>query len=184
MAYNRSKPWHKRIFFGKNGLIMAFTALAFVMLNVYRMNAPLPIGTQIPDFTLTSQNGDKFKISEIKQPVVLIFYGKHGIFSNYMFNATYRKMLPELKFLQDKNYAQVVVLTDGYNTAKEVAALADDPKHAALKTIGYAADTGKITKSFGIRSTPHLFVISGDGVIIYESKLTGVEHIRKILWRE
>lgn len=184
MDYNRSKPWIRRIFSGRNGLIMALTAAAFVTLNVYRMNDPLPIGNKIPNFSLQTQEGLKFDISEIKMPVVIVFYQKHKAFSNYIFNSVYRKMLPELKFLQDKNYAQVIVLTDGYDTPEKVAELSKDNKHTALQTIGYAADTRKIAKLFGIRSRPHLFVVDSSGIVIYEAKLTSVNHIKQILWRD
>lgn len=184
LPYDRSKPWIKRVFSGKNGIILALTAAAFLALNIYRLNDPLPVGSHIPDFTLTSPYGNSFKISEIKTPAVLVFYKKHGLFSNYMFNRAYRKMLPELELLQDKNYAQVIVLTDGMDTAEKVAELARDKNHETLKNIGYAADTGKIAKMFGIRSWPHIFVINGSGKVIYQSKLAGADHIQKILWRD
>lgn len=183
MAYDRSKPWIKRIFSGKNGIILAITAIAFIFLNVYRMNSPLSVGNKIPDFSLETQDGSAFKISDIKTPVVLVFYKKHKAFSNYIFNSVYRKMLPELKFLQDNNYAQVIVLTDSYDKGAQVAALAQDKDHVALKTMGYGADTAKIAAMFGVRSWPHIFVINDNGIVIYEAKLAGADHIQQILWR-
>lgn len=183
MKYEKKKPWLKRIFTGKNWLILALTAVAFAGLNYYRMNDPMQVGSKIPDFTLETPSGHKFNISEIKTPVVLVFYKRHKAFSNFVFNATYRKMLPELKFLQDKNYAQVVVITDGIDTQEKVTKLAKDAKHVSLKEIGYATDTDKIAKLFGVRSWPHLFVINNQGFIIYEAKLAGADHIQQILWR-
>lgn len=183
MKYDRSKPWIRRIFSGKNGIILAITALAFIFLNVYRMNTPLSVGNKIPDFSLETQDGRVFKISDIKTPVVLVFYKKHKAFSNFIFNSVYRRMLPELKFLQDNNYAQVIVLVDGYKKGEQIATLAEDKEHLALKTTGYAADTSKIAALFGVRSWPHIFVINDRGIVIYESKLAGADHIQKILWR-
>lgn len=183
MDYDKRKPWLKRVFSGKNWFILGLTTLAFVGLNYYRMNDPLPAGSKIPSFALETPSGVKFNISEIKTPVVLVFYKSHKAFSNFIFNRTYRKMLPELKFLQDKNYAQVIVLTEGYDTPEQVVALAEDAKHVSLKEIGYAGDTAEIAKLFGVRSWPHIFVINHEGVIIYESKLAGANHIQQILWR-
>lgn len=183
MDYDKRKPWLKRVFSGKNWLILGLTALAFIGLNYYRMNDPLPVGSKIHDFSLETPSGVKFNISEIKTPVVLVFYKKHKAFSNFVFNTTYRKMLPELKFLQDKNYAQVIVLTAGLDKPSQVEALSKDPKHVSLKEIGYAGNTEEIAKLFGVRSWPHIFVINNEGVIIYESKLAGANHIQQILWR-
>lgn len=181
--YNRNRPWIIRIFSGKNPFIFAIIALAFIFLYVYRLNDPLVIGSKIQDFKLTTINGETFNISEIKMPVVLVFYKKHTFFSNYMFNYHYRKLLPQLAFLQDNNYAQVVVIVDGYDTKEELLQLSKDKNHTVLSKIGYVADTKTVAKSFGVRSWPHLFLISSNGVVLYEAKLTGVDYIRDLLWR-
>ncbi len=183
-GYDSSKPWIRRIFSGKNALFFLIMAAAFAALNIYRLNDPLPAGSKIEDFTLTTQSGERFNISEIKTPVVLVFYKKHQYFSNFVFNNHYRRLLPQLKFLQDNNYAQVIVIAEGYDTPEKMAALASDRDHPVLKSIGYAADTAKVAKAFGVRSWPHLFVIGSDGTVLYEAKLTGADHIKSILWRD
>lgn len=182
IPYN-NKPWIKRIFTGKNFIFFIIVAIAFIWLYIYRLNDPLPIGSKIEDFTLTTISGDTFNISEIRTPIVLVFYKKHQFFSNFMFNYHYRKLLPQLTFLQENNYAQVIVLVDNYNNKEDLATLSKDKNHLILKDIGYATDTKNVAKSFGIRSWPHLFVISDKGIVLYEAKLAGVDYIRGLLWR-
>lgn len=183
-GYDKSKPWIRRIFSGKNALFFLIMAVAFAALNIYRLNDPLPVGSQIEDFALTTQSGDRFNISEIKMPVVLVFYKKHRIFSNFVFNNHYRRLLPQLKFLQDNNLAQIIVIAEGYDTAEQMASLAAERDHMVLKSIGYAADTANVAKAFGIRSWPHLFVIGSNGIVLYEAKLAGADYIKSLLWRD
>lgn len=180
----RSKPWIKRIFSGKNALFFLIIAVAFATLNIYRLNDPLEPGSKMPDFKLETLNGDTFNISDIKMPVVLVFYKKHEYFSNYVFNYHYRRLLPQLKFLQDNNYAQVIVIEEKCNTPEKMSALASDNKHSVLKSIGYSADTKSVAAAYGIRSWPHLFVAGSNGIILYEAKLASVDFIRGILWRD
>ncbi len=182
-TYNRSKPWIIRIFSGKNPIIFALMAIAFIALYMYRLNDPIPVGTKIKDFTLTSTNGKSFNISEIKMPMVLVFFKKHNYFSNYMFYYHYYKLLPQLSFLQDNNLAQIIVIADNCDTPEKILSLSKEKNHAILERLGFATDTKEVAKNFGIRSWPHLFVISSNGIILYEAKLASADYIKNILWR-
>jgi len=182
-TYDR-KPWIKRVTSGRSAPLLLIAFAAFIILNVYRLNSPTPVGTEIQDFKLKNIDGIEFNISEINQPIILVFYKKHQFFSNYMFNTYYRKLLPELKFLQDKGYAAVVVLSEGYDTTEQLQELSEDVYHHSLKKTGYTGDMDLITKYFGIRSFPHLFVLNKNKEITFESKLVSADFIKKnVLWR-
>ncbi len=185
MAADKNKPpYLRRIFAGKNIYIFALVAFAFAFLNIYRLNNPLEIGSTAPELTVTAYNGESFKINEILSPKVVIFYKKHTYFSNYIINTTYKQALPAFKILQDKGIAQVIVIAQGYDNTKELNNLLGEDDYSNYKNIIFAADTKTAGKKYGIRSWPHLYVISSDNRVIYETKIGSADKVQQILWRD
>lgn len=182
--YHKSQPYLKRVFNGKNSLIIAIVALAFIILNIYRLNDPLKIGENAPNLTFTTKNGEKFDLNKIYSSKVLIFYKKHTYFSNYIFNTTYKRALPAFKILQDKGLAQVIIISKGYDNPEELSELLALEDYGYLENIMFATDTDLAGKEYGIRSWPHLYVISKDNKVIYETKLGSADKVQQILWRD
>ena len=180
----KKQPYLKRIFNGKNSIIFALIALAFIFLNIYRLNDPLIIGSEAPNLILTSKNGESFDINKIYSSKVLIFYKKHTYFSNYIFNTTYKRALPAFKILQDQGLAQVIVISEGYDTVEELSKLLSLEEYTYLENIMFATDTSMAGRKYGIRSWPHLYVISKDNKVIYETKLGSADKVQQILWRD
>ena len=155
MAFENKQPYFRRIFAGKNVYIFAVVAIAFAALNIYRLS-----------------------------PKVVIFYKKHTFFSNYVINTTYRRALSAFKILQDKGLAQVIVIAQGYDTVEELNNLLGEEDYLNYKNIIFAADTKTAGKDYGIRSWPHLYVISSDNRVIYETKIGSADKVQQILWRD
>lgn len=183
MLRRNRQSYFKRIFAGKNGYIFLLVAIAFIILNVYRLNSPLEVGMDAPDMTLTSSNGESFKLSDIKSAKVLIFYKKHTYFSNYIINQTYKRSLPAFKLLQDKGLAQVIIIAEGYNDVKTLNNLLKDDDYSNYKDIMFSTDTKFAGKEYGIRSWPHLYVISSNNRVIYEAKIGSADKVQQVLWR-
>lgn len=184
MAFENKQPYFRRIFAGKNVYIFAVVAIAFTALNIYRLNSPLEIGTQAPELTLYAYNGESFKMNEIMGAKVVVFYKKHTFFSNYIINTTYKRALAGFKILQDKGLAQVIVIAQGYDTVEELNNLLGEEDYLNYKNIIFAADTKTAGKDYGIRSWPHLYVISSDNRVIYETKIGSADKVQQILWRD
>ncbi len=185
MALDKHKPpYLQRIFAGKNVYIFAVVAFAFVFLNIYRLNSPLKIGSTAPKLTLTAYNGESFVMNDILSPKVVIFYKKHTYFSNYIINTTYKHALPAFKILQDKGIAQVIVIVQGYNDIEKLNNLLGEDDYSNYANIIFASDTKSAGKEYGIRSWPHLYVISSDNRIIYETKIGSADKVQQILWRD
>lgn len=185
MTADKSKtPYLKRIFAGKNIYMFAMVALAFAFLNIYRLNNPLETGSNAPELTLTAYNGEQFIMNEIISPKVVIFYKKHTYFSNYIINTTYKRALPAFKILQDKGIAQVIVIAQGYNNIEELNNLLGEDDYSKYKDIIFATDTKTAGKKYGIRSWPHLYVVSSDNRVIYETKIGSADKVQQILWRD
>ena len=182
--YKRKSPWFKRVLVTKNLPVFFLVMVAFITLHIYRLNDPIPIGTEIEDFKLQTLAGEEFSIYDINQPIVLVFYKKHTFYSTYVYDSYYNRLLAELKFLQDRGYAEIVVISDGYDTVDKLKELIKDKDHSVLKKIGYVADTDAVSEYFGVRSYPHLFVLNKDKVVTYEAKLVSTEFIKdNVLWR-
>ncbi len=185
MEKNKSKPpYLKRIFAGKNVYIFAMVALAFAFLNIYRLNDPLEVGSTAPELVLQASNGESFTMNEILSPKVVIFYKKHTYFSNYIINTTYKRALPAFKILQDKGIAQVIVIAQGYDNTEELNNLIWEDDYSNYKYIIFTTDTKAAGKKYGIRSWPHLYVISSDNRVIYETKIGSADKVQQILWRD
>lgn len=184
MAVENRPPYFRRIFAGKNIYIFALVALAFALLNIYRLNSPLETGTEAPELTLYAYNGESFKMNGILSPKVVIFYKKHTFFSNYVINTTYKRALAAFKILQDKGIAQVIIITQGYDTVEELNNLLGEEDYKKYKDIMFAADTRTAGKNYGIRSWPHLYVISSGNKVIYETKIGSADKVQQILWRD
>lgn len=178
------QPYLRRVFGGKNPLILAICAALFVALNVYRLNNPLKVGEDAPDIRLTAFNGESFNMADINTPKTLVFYKKHALFSNYVINTTYKRALSSFKILQDKHVSQVIVIAEGFDSVDDIKKLLQEKDYAGYENIMFAADTKKAAKNYGIRSWPHLFVISSSNKIIYETKIGGADKVRQVLWRD
>ena len=185
MALKENKPpYLKRVFAGKNIYIFALVALSFAVLNIYRLNNPLTVGSEAPELILTASNGESFKMNDIISPKVVIFYKKHTYFSNYIINTTYKRALPAFKILQDKGLAQVIVIAEGYDNVKELNNLLGEEDYSNYKHIIFATDTKSAGKKYGISSWPHLYVISSDNRVIYETKIGSADKVQQVLWRD
>lgn len=184
MRLKENKPsYFSRILAGKNIYIFVMVAIAFAFLNVYRLNSPLKVGSIAPEMKLTASNGESFVMNEILSPKVIIFYKKHTYFSNYIINTTYKRALSAFKILQDKGLAQVFVIIDGYDSIKKLNELINEDDYLNYDNIMFATDTKVAGKSYGIRSWPHLYVISSDNIVIYETKIGSADKVQQILWR-
>ena len=94
------------------------------------------------------------------------------------------RALSAFKILQDKGLAQVIVIAQGYDTVEELNNLLGEEDYLNYKNIIFAADTKTAGKDYGIRSWPHLYVISSDNRVIYETKIGSADKVQQILWRD
>jgi hypothetical protein len=128
-----------------------------------RINAPAP------DFTATDSNGKTRKLSEQKGKIVVLewtnngcpFVGKHYGSGN-------------MQSLQKRYTAQGVVWftvvssapgSQGYVTAAE--ANRDTERRGAAPTAVLLDPTGALGHLYGAQATPHMYVISAEGQLVY-----------------
>jgi len=127
-----------------------------------------PVETpKAPAFTLTDQNGKKVSLSD--------FDGKIVVLEWINWNCPYVKRHHEagtMKKLAAK-YAGKGVVWLGVNSTKGATA-AQNRKAAEQYGLGYPVlddSDGKVGRSYGARTTPHMFIIDAAGAIAYDGAI-------------
>ena len=131
--------------------------------------AQTKIGAPAPAFSLTDSNGKTVSLADFKGKTVVLEWTNHDC--PYV-----RKHYggDNMQMLQKKWTAQGVVWltlissapgTEGYVTGEEANALtaqrAAAPSHVLLDP------TGDVGRAYGAQTTPHMYVIKGDGTLAY-----------------
>ncbi|HEX2855105.1 MAG TPA: redoxin domain-containing protein [Opitutaceae bacterium] len=156
----------------KSILAVAFAA-AFLAGAV---RAEVEIGKSAPDFTLTDLNGKTHKLSDYKGKTVVLewvnaecpFVVKHYSSGN----------IPSLQKSATSDGVVWLLINSGHPGAQGDY---DAPKvNSWMKENGVAASAyfrdqdGKVGRLFGAKTSPHLYVIKGDGTLVYNGAIDSI----------
>lgn len=150
-------------------------ALAFLGL-VLSLRAAPAIGDDVPDFSLPAATGNPVSLAAHKgKYIVLEWTNRDCPFVQRQYVGGH------MQKLQAEVAAQGVVwLTitssakgrEGYVTAEQAAAWVREKQSACT---AYLLDSdGKVARLFGARSTPHLFIISPAGKLLYSGAIDSI----------
>ncbi len=126
---------------------------------------PLPVGTQAPEFTLSSTPNQKISLSDFRgQPTILVFYPEDWspVCSDQL--ALYQELLPEF---QKFNAQLLAISVDGVWSH---LAFAND-RHLRFPLLADFEPKGKVARTYGVyrhedgTSERALYVIDRDGVV-------------------
>lgn len=127
------------------------------------------VGAPAPDFTLPASNGRTVSLADFKGKTLVLEWSNHEcpyVGKHYRGN--------NMQALQKKWTAQDIVwLTvissapglQGHVTAAEANKLTVE--RGAAPSAVLLDPKGTVGRAYGARTTPHMFVISGDGMIVY-----------------
>ena len=127
------------------------------------------IGNPAPAFTLTDSNGRTVSLAEYKGKTVVLEWTNHEcpyVGKHYRGN--------NMQALQKKWTGQGVVWLsvissapgqDGYVSPQQANKLTAD--RGATPTAVLFDPTGKVGREYSARTTPHMYVVNGDGVLVY-----------------
>ena len=126
---------------------------------------PLPVGTQAPEFTLSSTPNQKISLSDFRgQPTILVFYPEDWspVCSDQL--ALYQELLPEFaKF----NAQLLAISVDGVWCHLAFA----ENRHLHFPLLADFEPKGEVARKYGVyrqqdgTSERALYVIDGDGVV-------------------
>src|SRR5262245_33230427 len=128
------------------------------------------IGAAAPAFTLTDSNGRSLSLADFKGKTVVLEWTSHEcpyVGKHYRGN--------NMQALQKKWTGQGVVWLSlissapgqpGYVLPQQANKLTAD--RGAAPTAVLLDPTGKVGHAYGARTTPHMYVINGEGAIVYK----------------
>jgi peroxiredoxin len=126
---------------------------------------PLPVGTQAPEFTLSSTPSQKISLSDFRgQPTILVFYPEDWspVCSDQL--ALYQELLPEF---QKFNAQLLAISVDGVWSHRAFA----ENRHLRFPLLADFEPKGEVARKYGVYRQPDgtseraLYVIDGDGVV-------------------
>jgi peroxiredoxin len=151
------------------------TALAILALcaGVSAAFAAAEVGKPAPDFTATDINGKTVKLSDYKGKVVVL--ESYNQDCPYCHNHYSTGAMQELqRAMTGKGVVWLIVDSvglhnDSYRTPEAAKKEWADEKMAA--TAWLDDNSGAVGKKFGMRTTPHMFVIDQTGVLAYQGAI-------------
>ncbi len=145
--------------------IAAFTLIACLP----QSHAEVAVGEAVPEFTVTDSKGVTHNLSDFKGKNIVLEW--HNPECPYVVKHYEPK---NMQGLQEKYTGQDVIwLTinsgaegkQGHVTAEEANAMKEEK---GIKSTAYIVDaSGEVGKLFGAKTTPHMFVIDGEGNLAY-----------------
>ena len=146
-----------------------FFAAAIVALGAQPATAQVRVGNGAPGFTLTNSDGRAVSLSDFKGKTVVLEWTNHEcpyVRKHYGGN--------NMQALQKKWTGQGVVWLsvissgpglDGHVSPEQANKLTAD-RGAAPSAVLFDP-TGKVGRAYNARTTPHMYVIAGDGALVY-----------------
>lgn len=148
-------------------------ALSFVPVTLgwvtMPVHASVEVGQAAPDFTATDIHGKTFKLSDHKgKPVVLEWTNDQCPFVKKHYGT--QNMQNTQKTATDNGAIWVSIVSSapgkqGHMTAEDALKL--EKEAGANATTRIMDESGEIGKLFAAKTTPHMFVISGEGLVAY-----------------
>lgn len=144
-----------------------FITLSGLLLSSVFVLADAEIGKAAPDFSVTDVNGKAHKLSDYKGKIVVL--ESYNLDCPYVANHYKTGAMQELQAsLTGKDVVWLTVNSsykDGDKAKKEIA----DQK---IKASGVIHDpAGRIGKTYGFKTTPHMVVIDKDGKVAYNGAI-------------
>lgn len=154
-------------------LIFALTLLVAALSTPFSQAMALDNGTTVPDFSAMTYDGKEFHFNQLQgKTVVLEWFNPHCPFVRKHYRQGH---MPKL---QSEYIAQGVawVMVNSTGSAKrdyfDSDSMARWLEEQGVKGVTVLNDSsGKIGRLFGARTTPHMFVIDGKGVLSYQGAI-------------
>ena len=147
------------------------------LLSALALHAKVETGAPAPEFTLLDSTGVEHKLSDFKGNYVVLEWTNHRcpFVRKFYANGTMQSLQKEMT---EKGVVWLQMLSSakgkqGYLTASEAEALR---KEQEVGSTALLLDTeGVVGNEYGARTTPHMFLIDPEGVVIYQGAIDSVK---------
>ena len=138
---------------GFGGLLIALGLL---------IGARAKVGDRAPDFTLKDQKGKEVSLSDYKGKIVVIhwFNMRCDLLERHYKAGTFASIHDQYK---DRGVAQMAI--DSTGESAEEHQKAAEQFHVTYPILG--DEGGKVAKTYGAKTTPHVFIIDKQGKVAY-----------------
>lgn len=153
-------------------LALAFLPLAFGGVSM-PVHAAAEVGQPAPVFTATDIHGNEFSLEEQKGKIVVLEWTNDGCpFVQKHYNTG--NMQATQKTATDNGVVWVSIVSSapgkqGHMSAEDAIALEEEVgAHATTRIMD---ESGEIGQMYGAKTTPHMFVISAEGKLVYNGAI-------------
>ena len=153
-----------------------FSMLIFAALTTPVVSAAVTTGAPAPDFTLMDSKGQELSLSE--------FRGKYVVLEWVNYDCPFVRKHYQSGNMQQlqKTYTDKGVIWLSVNSSAEGKQGAYSPTeanqimdNAGASPTAYLLDTpGEVGRQYGAQTTPHMFVINPEGVLIYQGAIDSI----------
>ncbi len=151
---------------------LAFGLLIGSMTTFVYADSPA-IGSKAPDFSLTDINGKPVALADFKGKTVVLEWTNPGCpFVRKHYDSGNMQQLQ--KKWADKGVTWLSICSSAAGKEGSLSAaewskqIADDKSSAAATLLD---GDGKVGKAYGAKTTPHMFVINGEGNLVYKGAI-------------
>lgn len=172
----------------RRSIFLALLMLAgfFLVLNPLAQANEALVGKPAQDFTLPDSNGKDHSLSEYKGKIVVLEWLSHDCpFVKKHYNSGNMQKLQ--KTYTEKGVIWFSIISSapgkqGYYTPEEASEITKQKK--AYPTAMLLDPDGDVGKLYGAKTTPHMFIINSDGMLVYNGAIddissTKIEDISK-----
>src|SRR6266566_4779804 len=135
--------------------------------------AAAQVGKPAPDFTATDINGKTHKLSDYKGKIVVL--EAYNLDCPFCANHFKTGAMQELQqWAASKDVVWLLVNSAGQHSGsyRDAAAAKKEWDELKIKATAWIDDNdGKVGKLYGMKTTPHMFVIDKNGVLAYEGAI-------------
>lgn len=163
----------------KRGVLITVSMLAgfFLVLSALAIAAETPVGKQAPDFSLPDSTGKTHSLSDYKGKIIVLEWLNHGCpYVKKHYNSGNMQKLQKTYAAKGVIWFSIISSApgkQGYQTPEEATETVKQ-KNAAPKAVLLDPE-GTVGKLYGAKTTPHMFIIDSDGILVYNG---GIDDIR------
>lgn len=134
-------------------------------------------GQAAPDFTLSAASGETVKLSEYKGKYVILEWTNHDCpFVKKHYNAGNMQNLQKQYTEQGAIWLSIISSAPGKQGYVDATAanMLTTSRNAMPTQVLFDAD-GKVGKTYGAKTTPHMYIIKPDGILAYIGAIDSIK---------
>ena len=162
-----------------NKIRIPVMAALFCALFSAHLFSAITVGEPAPDFTLTAADGETHSLSDFKGKFVVLEWTNHQCpyVKKFYKNGDMQKLQQRYVERPDNDVVWLSIVSSaegksGYLTPTEAMELSSEQnEHATAKLLDTKGEVGRL---YGAKTTPHMFVINPEGVLIYQGAIDSI----------